>query len=168
MPTTRVPCSNAAKTRNQLKLAEMPQTNEPISATSGLGRTCWRRVREGVTPSRHRGPGVLPWKFLKITLQNHAILCKIGQYLCRKSTTKVVLISDILLADKADSQSNKRELNFNCLQLQHSYAESHPRLRRLDETAHRMQRVHLQYRMSSNTSRVCNIRLVSNALPTTF
>ena len=30
--TTRVPCSNAAKTRNPLKLAGMPQTNETISA----------------------------------------------------------------------------------------------------------------------------------------
>jgi len=66
-----------------------------------------------------------------------------------------VLIGDIVLADKADSQPNKRELNFNCLQLQHSYVQSHPRLRRLDETAHRMQWVHLQYRISSNTSRVC-------------
>ena len=27
-PTTRVPCSNAAKTRNQLKLPGVPQTNE--------------------------------------------------------------------------------------------------------------------------------------------
>jgi len=35
MPTTRVPCSNAAKTRNPLKLAGVRQTNEPISATSG-------------------------------------------------------------------------------------------------------------------------------------
>jgi len=35
MPTTRVPCSNAAKTRNPLKLAGVPQTNEPISAASG-------------------------------------------------------------------------------------------------------------------------------------
>jgi len=59
--------------------------------------------------------------------------------LCRKSTAKIVLISDILLADKADSQPNKRELNLNCLQLQHSYVQSHPRLRQLDETAHRMQ-----------------------------
>jgi len=94
-------------------------------------------------------------------VQNRAILCKIGQYLCRKSTAKIVLISDILLADKADSQPNKRELNFNCLQLQHSYVQSHPRLVQLDETAHRMQRVHLQYRISSNRSRVCNRRLVS-------
>ena len=31
-PTTRMLCSNAAKTRIQLKLAGMPQTNEPISA----------------------------------------------------------------------------------------------------------------------------------------
>ena len=35
MPTTRVPCSNAAKTRNPLKLPGVPQTNEMISATSG-------------------------------------------------------------------------------------------------------------------------------------
>ena len=33
-PTTRVPCSNAAKTRNPLKLPGVPQTNEMISATS--------------------------------------------------------------------------------------------------------------------------------------
>jgi len=31
-PTTRVPCSNATKTRNQLKLSGVPQTNERISA----------------------------------------------------------------------------------------------------------------------------------------
>ena len=31
-PTTRVPCSNAAKMRNPLKLAEVPQDNEMISA----------------------------------------------------------------------------------------------------------------------------------------
>ena len=34
-PTTRVPCSNAAKTRNPLKFAGVPQTREPISAASG-------------------------------------------------------------------------------------------------------------------------------------
>ena len=33
-PTTRVPCSNAAKTRNQLKFAGVPQTGQPISATN--------------------------------------------------------------------------------------------------------------------------------------
>ena len=33
-PTTRVPCSNAAKTRNPLKLIGVPQTNETISAAS--------------------------------------------------------------------------------------------------------------------------------------
>ena len=34
MPTTRVPCSNAAKMQNPLKLAGVPQTNETISAAS--------------------------------------------------------------------------------------------------------------------------------------
>jgi len=34
-PTTRVPYSNAAKTRNPLKLAGVPHTNETISAASG-------------------------------------------------------------------------------------------------------------------------------------
>jgi len=34
-PTTRVPCSNAAKTRNPLKLPGVPQTHETISAASG-------------------------------------------------------------------------------------------------------------------------------------
>jgi len=46
-PTTRVPCSNAAKTRNPLKYAVVPQTPEPISATSGPTFTVLRgRVEE--------------------------------------------------------------------------------------------------------------------------
>jgi len=44
-PTTTVPCSNAAKTRNPLKFVGMPQTTGPISAASGrevrhIVRTC--------------------------------------------------------------------------------------------------------------------------------
>jgi len=40
-PTTRVPCSNAAKTRNPLKLAGVPQTNETICAeVHHIVRTC--------------------------------------------------------------------------------------------------------------------------------
>ena len=35
-PATRMPCSYAAKTRNPLKFAGVPQTPEPISAVSGL------------------------------------------------------------------------------------------------------------------------------------
>ena len=35
MPTTTVPCSNTAKTRNPLKFAGVPQTTAPISAASG-------------------------------------------------------------------------------------------------------------------------------------
>ena len=31
----QMPCSNAAKTRNQLKFAGLPQTGQPISAVSG-------------------------------------------------------------------------------------------------------------------------------------
>jgi len=34
-PTTRVPCSNAAKTQNPFKLSGVPQTNETISADGG-------------------------------------------------------------------------------------------------------------------------------------
>ena len=34
-PTARVPCSNAAKTRNPIKFAGVPQTAERISAVSG-------------------------------------------------------------------------------------------------------------------------------------
>jgi len=34
-PSTTVPCSNATKTRNPLKLPGLPQTNEKISAASG-------------------------------------------------------------------------------------------------------------------------------------
>ena len=46
MPTTRVPCSNAAKMRNPLKLAGVPQTNEPISVASGLKFTIVRTCGE--------------------------------------------------------------------------------------------------------------------------
>jgi len=35
-PNTGVLCSNAAKTRNPLKFAGVPQTNETITAASGL------------------------------------------------------------------------------------------------------------------------------------
>jgi len=46
-PTTRVPCSNAAKTRNPLKLAGVPQTNETTSAASGPKFTIfWEHVEE--------------------------------------------------------------------------------------------------------------------------
>ena len=31
-PSTTVPCSNGAKTRNPLKFAGVPKTNEPVSA----------------------------------------------------------------------------------------------------------------------------------------
>jgi len=34
-PTTRVPCSNAAKTRNPLKFTGVPQTRQQILAVSG-------------------------------------------------------------------------------------------------------------------------------------
>ena len=34
-PVSDVSCSNEGKTRNPLKLAGVPQTNEPISAASG-------------------------------------------------------------------------------------------------------------------------------------
>ena len=45
--TTRVPCSNAAKTQNPMKLAGVPQTNETISATSGPKFTIlWGHVEE--------------------------------------------------------------------------------------------------------------------------
>jgi len=46
-PTTRVPCSNAAKTRNPLKVPGVPQTNERISAASGPKFTIlWGHVGE--------------------------------------------------------------------------------------------------------------------------
>jgi len=46
-PTTRVACSNAAKTRNALKLAGVPQTNETISAASRLKFTIlWGHLEE--------------------------------------------------------------------------------------------------------------------------
>jgi len=47
MPTTTVPCSNAAKTQNPLKLAKVPQTNETISAASRLKFTkLWHHLKD--------------------------------------------------------------------------------------------------------------------------
>jgi len=46
-PTSRVPCSNPAKTRNPLKFLRVPQTPEPISAVSGPKfTTVWGHVEE--------------------------------------------------------------------------------------------------------------------------
>ena len=46
-PTTIVPCSNAAKTRNPLKLPGVPQTNETVSAASGPKFTIlWGHVED--------------------------------------------------------------------------------------------------------------------------
>jgi len=46
-PTTRVPHRNAAKTRNPLKFAGVPQTRQQISAVSRPKFTIlWRRVKE--------------------------------------------------------------------------------------------------------------------------
>ena len=45
-PNTGVPCSNAAKSRNPLKFAGVPQTTGPISAASGPFTILWERVEE--------------------------------------------------------------------------------------------------------------------------
>ena len=45
--STRVPCSNTAKTQNPLKFAGVPQTNETILAASGPKFTIlWGHVEE--------------------------------------------------------------------------------------------------------------------------
>ena len=46
MPTARVPCRNAAKTQNPLKLARVPQSRQQISAVSGPKFILWERVEE--------------------------------------------------------------------------------------------------------------------------
>jgi len=47
VPTTRVPCSNAAKTRKTLKFAGVPQTHQQISAVSRPKFTIlWGHVEE--------------------------------------------------------------------------------------------------------------------------
>ena len=46
-PNTGVPCCNAAKTRNPLKFAGVPQTRQQISAASGPKFTIlWGNVEE--------------------------------------------------------------------------------------------------------------------------
>jgi len=46
-PTTRVPCSNAAKTLNPLKFAWMLQTRQQVPAASGpKSIILWRHVKE--------------------------------------------------------------------------------------------------------------------------
>jgi len=47
MPTTRVQCGNAAKTRNPLKFAGVPQTNKTVSAASRPKFTIlWEHVED--------------------------------------------------------------------------------------------------------------------------
>ena len=65
-PTTRVPCSNAAKTRNSLKFIRVPQTPDPISAVSGPKFTILRRHVEEV---------LLLNKFFRLSI--HALVAKI-------------------------------------------------------------------------------------------
>ena len=48
MPTTRVPCSNAAKTRNPLKFAEVPETRQQISGASGPKFTICKDMWGGI------------------------------------------------------------------------------------------------------------------------
>ena len=45
-PTTRVPCSNAAKARSPLKLPGVRQTNETISAAGPKFTILWGHVAE--------------------------------------------------------------------------------------------------------------------------
>ena len=47
-PTTRVPCSNAAKTRNPLKIAGVPQTHQRISAVRAEVHHIIRTCRGGI------------------------------------------------------------------------------------------------------------------------
>ena len=47
-PTTRVPCSNAAKKRNPLKFAGVPQTTGSISVASGPKFTILRGHMEDI------------------------------------------------------------------------------------------------------------------------
>ena len=47
-PTTRISCSNGAKTQNPVKFAGVPQTPEPISADSGPKFTILSGHVEGI------------------------------------------------------------------------------------------------------------------------
>jgi len=66
MPTARVPCSNAAKTRNPLKFAGVPQTNETISVVS--------RPKFTISPG-HVEEVLLFNKFFRLSI--HALVPKI-------------------------------------------------------------------------------------------
>ena len=64
--SARVPCSNAAKTRNPLKLPEVPQTNEMISAVVG---------RSSPYCGGHVGEILLLNQFFRLSI--HALVAKI-------------------------------------------------------------------------------------------
>jgi len=51
MPTTRVPCSNAAKTQNPSKLPGVPQTNEAIARQSCGMAPRWRFLATFLGPA---------------------------------------------------------------------------------------------------------------------
>jgi len=99
--TTRVPCSNAAKTRNSLKFAGMPETNETISAASGPKFTIlWRPVEEILLLNKffsdclYKGVGPQKLKFLLRFHRNVEYKRAAGAYpwsdfhnICRVCTT---------------------------------------------------------------------------------
>ena len=62
-----MPCSNASKTRNQLKFAGVPQTPEPISAVSGPKFTIlWGHVQDILLFN----------KFFRLSIVNTCLSCE--------------------------------------------------------------------------------------------
>ena len=87
-PTTRVPCSNAAKTRNRLKLAGVPQTSEMISAACGPKFTILRGHVEEVSCLTSFFPIV-----------DTCLSCEdIGRQICGMCTAQMAIFTSFLRA----------------------------------------------------------------------
>jgi len=62
-----MPCSNAAKTRNQLKFCGVPQTNETIAAASGSKFTIlWEKLEDILLLNKFFFPIVDTWRLFSI------------------------------------------------------------------------------------------------------
>jgi len=96
-PTTRVPCSNAAKTWNPLKFAGVPQSPEPISVVSEPKFTIlWAHVEEVFLFNKFFFRSLIHAFIAKIQPDKTVHWCRDGNFLHPVfSASRVQYISDL-------------------------------------------------------------------------
>jgi len=101
-----MPCSNAAKTRNPLKFAGMPQTSEPISAVSGPKFTVLSgRVEEVL---------LLNEFFLRLSI--HALVAKIQPIKLCDGAKMTIILRPVFAANRVQQIADLHS-KFACVQV---------------------------------------------------